>query len=483
MLTSFLAFLFLFVIIGISAVKSSKDTTIDYLLAGHNVKPWLAGLSAVATNNSGYMFIGVIGYTYLTGLSAIWLMVGWITGDMLASFLMHKKLRQATGHTRQHSFLGVLSAWNGENWKTFRLVSGIASLIFLGSYAAAQFNAGSKALVVLFGWDIYSGALIGAVIVLLYCFSGGIRASIWTDAAQSFVMMIAMAIMFFVMMSHFGGWSGTFEKLGQVRKGFLNWFPQGLWGGPYVGAFLFITGWLFAGFGVSGQPHIMVRFMALDQSKHLTRTRWYYYSWFSVFYLLATFVGLFSRLYIPETANFDAELALPKIASHILNPVLTGIVLAGIFAATISTADSLILSCSATISQDIFPQKKFTYNQTKIATVVITVAALGIALFGEKSVFQLVILSWAVLSAIFTPLLLIHSLSWKITEAQALAVQFVSLAVLFTWRSLGLSAYIYELAPAISAGLVMYFLWRAAFFKKEDLKELKSKNPNKTGHK
>jgi len=460
MLTSFLAFLFIFVLIGISAVRSKKDTTIDYLLANHDVKPWLAGLSAVATNNSGYMFIGVIGFTYTTGLSSVWLMIGWILGDLLASILIHKKLRTATSRTKQQSFTGVLALWNNSNWKIFRLVSGIGSLVFLGAYAAAQFNAGSKALSVLFGWDMVSGALIGALIVLLYCFSGGIRASIWTDAAQSFVMMTAMLIMFVVMISHFGGWSASWNELEKVSPDYLNWFPQNLRGGRTAGPIFFVIGWLFAGMGVSGQPHIMVRFMALDHSSHLTRTRWYYYSWFTVFYLLATLVGLFSRLFIPETSNFDAELALPVIARDLLHPAVTGVILAGIFAATISTADSLILSCSATISQDIFQKKKLSYTSTKLATVGITLAALGIALFGEKSVFHLVILSWAVLSALFTPVLLAHSFNWKITESSAISGQVISLAVLFIWRALGLSDVIYELAPSILIATTYLFISR-----------------------
>ena len=109
---SFIAFLSIFVAIGVSSMRKSRHSREDYYLASSSIPPWLVGLSAMATNNSGYMFIGVIGYTYATGLAAIWLMVGWIAGDFLASLFVHKRLREATGISREASYAGVLSHWH-----------------------------------------------------------------------------------------------------------------------------------------------------------------------------------------------------------------------------------------------------------------------------------------------------------------------------------------------------------------------------------
>ena len=124
----------------------AKGTRKDYYLAGSSVPPWLVALSAVATNNSGYMFIGVIGYTYVTGLASIWLMVGWILGDFVASLFIHKKLREATGDTHEASFAGVIAAWHGRKFTTWRRVAAMVMIVFLGAYAAAQISAGGKAL-------------------------------------------------------------------------------------------------------------------------------------------------------------------------------------------------------------------------------------------------------------------------------------------------------------------------------------------------
>ena len=271
---SFLFFLVIFVLIGVSSTLKSKKSNSDYLLAGHDIPPWLAALSAIATNNSGYMFIGMIGYTYTSGLQSIWLMVGWIFGDFIISFFVHKKLRQVTEKKNLLSFGGVLSRWqNGTDFRKLRLLVGLITVIFLGVYAAAQFKAGSKALHVLFGWDYSTGAIIGSIIVFLYCLSGGIRASIWTDAAQSIVMIFAMSMLFFVGVSEVGGFDQYITKLDAVSPGFLSLTPTGLILDNSIGVFLFILGWIFGGFGVVGQPHIMIRFMTVNDAENINKIR------------------------------------------------------------------------------------------------------------------------------------------------------------------------------------------------------------------
>lgn len=193
MIVSFGLFLLLFTLIGLASYWQSRGTQQDYYLASGSVKPWLAGLSAVATNNSGYMFIGVIGYTYVAGLAAIWLMIGWIAGDFLASLLVHKRIKEAASRTGEVSYAGVLSLWGGgDDKRVLQRAIGLISLVFLLAYASAQLVAGSKALHVLFGWPPWAGAVMGSLLVTLYCLAGGIRASIWTDAAQSIVMIMVM---------------------------------------------------------------------------------------------------------------------------------------------------------------------------------------------------------------------------------------------------------------------------------------------------
>jgi SSS family transporter len=419
------------------------------------VKPWLVGLSAVATNNSGYMFIGVIGFTYASGLSAVWLMIGWIVGDWLASSFIHGRLRERASDTAGPTFASVLARWHGADYRHLRRLIGLVSLVLLSIYAAAQLKAGGKALHALFGWPEYLGALIGSAIVLAYCMAGGIRASIWTDAAQSIVMALAMGILLFVSVQAVGGAAELSEGLAAVDPHYLDWFPADLPFGIPLGPLMFVAGWLLAGFSVVGQPHIMVRFMALEASAQMRRARIWYYSWFVVFYAMATGVGLLSRILLPETGSFDAELALPTIALELLPAPLVGLILAGIFAATMSTADSLILSCAGTLTHDLPTQPRRSVVWSKSATFAVTLFALGIALSDNRSVFALVVYAWAGLGAAFGPLLAAYALGYRPSETLALASVVSGVTLVYLWKQVTWLAPFYEGILAMLAGAAL----------------------------
>lgn len=454
MIVSFLVFLGLFVLIGLSSAWRSEGTKKDYYLASANVRPWLVGLSAVATNNSGYMFIGVIGYTYATGLASIWLMIGWILGDFLASLFVHGRLRKATSDSGEVSYAGVLSNWYGQKHHHAQRLIGLISLVFLLAYASAQLVAGGKALHVLLDWPLWAGAVAGAVLVSLYCFVGGIRASIWTDAAQSIVMILAMAILLFVAVSNLGGISDARLELNNI-SGFMDWLPKDLAFAGWLGGALFIASWLVAGLSVIGQPHIMVRFMALDNLKSMRQAKAWYYLWFSAFYCMATAVGLLSRVYLSDTGSFDAELALPTLAQMLLPPVLVGLILAGIFAATMSTADSLLLSCSAAMTHDILPHNIEQTWLLKLTTVVITAFALLLALSNNQSVFSMVIMAWSGLASAFAPLLIFLCFNQRPSQVVSIVAIIAGFATALVWRMLGWQGMVYEGLPGIVVGLVV----------------------------
>lgn len=440
-------------------------------MAGHDIAPWLAALSAIATNNSGYMFIGMIGYTYTSGLQSIWLMVGWIFGDFIMSLFVHKKLRVTTESKNILSFGGVLSRWHGTDYRKLRLLVGIITVVFLGIYAAAQFKAGSKALHVLFGWDYNTGAIIGSIIVFAYCLAGGLRASIWTDAAQSIVMIVAMAMLFFVGIDSVGGFSQYVDKLDMISPTYLNVFPTDLALNNTTGIFLFILGWVFGGFGVIGQPHIMIRFMTVDNPESMTKTKIYYYAWYIAFYAITIGVGLTARLILPESSSFDAELALPMMSQQLLPEILIGVVLAGIFSATMSTADSQILSCSASFTRDIIPREKDSLLVTKVATALVTIIALLVAIYGSQNVFQLVLISWSVLSAAFGPLLFIYSIDKKVNETTAILMVVCGVAVTLLWRGFELGGMMYEVAPGMMSGFLTYYFLDKINWNKMDVED------------
>lgn len=459
MLLSFLFFLSLFAAVGISSYRKSRGTKKDYYLASQDVSPMLVGLSAVATNNSGYMFIGVIGYTYATGLASIWLMLGWILGDFLGSLWIHKNLREAAKRSGESSYAGVLACWQGTRFGAWQKLAGLLSLLFLLAYASAQLVAGSKALHVVLDLPLWSGAVIGGVIVAAYCLAGGIRASIWTDAAQSLVMVVAMGTLLFVATQSVGGLAAAWQAMGQV-EGFLNWYPQDLLLPGVAGGILFALSWLFAGISVVGQPHVMVRFMALNDSKRMVQARCWYYLWFTIFYFMATAVGMLSRILLNDPGSFDAELALPMMAMELLSPIMVGLVLAGIFAATMSTADSLVLSCSAALTHDLLPQRTENTRLLKLATLGITAAAVSWALLNKQSVFSLVVMSWSALASAFAPLLMVLAAGGKPSQKLAIAMSLLGLSTALVWRWAGWHAHVYEGMPGILVGLLVFVIGR-----------------------
>ncbi len=348
---SFLVFLLVFLGIGIASVGKSRGTAEDYLVAGKQVPAWLAGLSAVATNNSGFMFIGMIGLTYAAGLN-----------------------------------------------------------------------------------------------------------SIWTDAAQAFVMLAGMLLLMAGGAELAGGWEAAVVKMADVSPVYMDWFPHK----DALSIVLFILGWLFGGMAVLGQPHIVVRFIALDDPSRINRMRWYYYAWFTFFYGATIVVGLLSRITFPEQTAFDAELALPSMAMQVLPDIWVGLILAALFAATLSTADSLILSCSASVTRDFFVGGEAAHKLwfAKLTTASVLALAVLVALTGADSVFALVLDAWGLLGSAFAPLVIVQALGHRVSQRLSISMVLGGVVVFLTWQQLGLGGLIYSVAPGMSAGLLIYFLGR-----------------------
>lgn len=403
MIISFLICLSIIALIGISSYKYSKPNAKDYYLASQSLNPWLAGLSAMATNNSGYMFIGLIGFTYTVGLSSIWLMVGWILGDFLISKFIHQKINEQTKKTKKHTYASVLGAWSNQKDNLTKFIA-LVSLIFLIVYASAQFVSGGKTLVAIFNWELTTGIFIGSMIVLAYTLVGGIRASIWTDAMQAFIMIFSMLSLVVIGLIAVGGLFSAINQWNEI-PGFLEWYPSSI--NNTFEKIIYPLSWLIAGIFIIGQPHIMVRFMALKKSSLINKARFHYYFWYTFFYFLAFSVGMLSRILINNYSGFDPELALPLIAVDLLNPFVVGIVIAGIFAATMSTADSLIINCSGNISQDLLNKKKLSSFQIKMMTLLVALASILISLFNNDSVFLIVVYAWTLLGISFAPLIIV----------------------------------------------------------------------------
>jgi len=458
---SFVFFLLAFTAIGVLSSRQKSETSEDYLVASRDVNPWLTALSAVSTNNSGYMFIGLIGFTWRSGLEAIWITLGWIAGDLLTWFWVHKRVRQQSEEVKAASVPALLAiSKDGERSTLIAASAGLLTFFFLGTYAAAQLKAGSTTLHALFGWPVWMGAVIGVVVVVVYCFSGGIRASIWTDAAQSIVMMVAMALLLGACVSDIGGWDALMQKLSAIDPKLTEWMPRNL---P-LGFGLYLAGFIFAGVGTVGQPHILIRFMAIDSSDSVAKARNIYFVWYTLFSIAALAVGLYARVLLPDltagvegaAAQAATEAALPTLAVKMLPSVLIGVMLAGIFSATMSTADSQLLSCSAALTQDVFPQYANSYRASKVATISIAVVALFIALTASDGVFALVLIAWSALASTLGPILLLRLAGRPLSGPLALVMMASGLVTVAIWGTTPYADGVFKALPGMVVPMVVY---------------------------
>jgi len=460
---SFVTCLLLFVFIGALSIRRKQASVDDYLTASHQVAPWLVGLSSVATNNSGYMFIGLIGYTYYQGVSAAWLALGWIVGDLFAWRSVHPWLRGFSDDHPVNTVPAVVAQNPAQSGGPLRRMAAVLTLFFLAVYAAAQLTAGSKALHVMFDWPLWLGAVLGAVVVLIYSFAGGIRASIWTDAAQAVVMLGGMVLLLGVGLVQGGAPWVLWRALAGIDAGLVAWTPAA----AELGLALFIAGWVAAGLGVAGQPHILVRTLALRDPRDVPRARLVYFGWYIPFAVFTVLVGLYARVLLGGDA-FDPELALPLMAQAYLPGVLVGAILAAVFAATLSTADSMLLSCSAAISQDLLPGFGQSYVRTKLATALVTAAVLGIALGSPANVFQLVIFAWSGLGATLGPVLALRVARQPLDRLTAGAMMLLGLVIVIGWRSLGLNDAVYEILPAFVGVALLYLARRPRILREQE---------------
>lgn len=449
---SFIFFLLLFTAVGVYAATQKQDSTSDYLLADRQVNPWLVALSALSTGQSGFLFTGQAGYAYTQGLSAIWLAIGWAIGDYLAWLLVFKKLRQVSETTESETVPAFL-AQKQPGYRWIAAISALITIFFLGTYAAAQLLAGSKALNSLFGWNYAWGIIIGAIIVVIYCFSGGIRASIWTDSVQTIVMIGALLMLLVVTLFASGGVGDIFSNLGEIDPNLVKLFPSNLaWG------FMpFFLSWLVAGFGAVGQPHIVVRAMAIDSADNMGKARDIRTICGFITAFTAIFIGLAARVLLPDLN--DPELALLDLSQSLLPGILVGVILAGLFAATISTADSQILSCSAALTQDLFPGLAKSYKFAKIGTLIVTAIVLVIALANNDSVFGLITFAWSILASGLGVLLILRSYEKPVATPVAIAIMLIGIFVSMYWKlGFNLSGAVYEVFPGMAAGLLVYLV-------------------------
>ena len=455
LIASFLLFMCAFAGVGLASMWVKEDTTDDYLVASRGMHPALAALSAVSTWNSGYMFIGFIGFTYTMGYSIIWIGFGSLIGQIIAWVWLYKFIQQSANERGVRSLSSLVSEVNGSPEAK---LAALFSILFLAVYAAAQLTSGGKALYVMLGWSEVVGILIGFVLVVAYCYAGGIRASIWTDAAQSGVMIIGSSLLCYVAMQEIGGFSGLHEGLAAENANLTSIVPADL----NFGVSLWIFAFFLGGLSVAGQPQVVSRVMTLGTDEDRKTAMLWFFAWQIPFLLIMVIIGLASRVVFTGT-DFDPELGLPMLAMETLGPFWVGLILASIFAATMSTADSQVLACTAAFTDDIMPEISQDHKKAKLVTLIIAIFATSISIFGlyvpgGDSVFALVVLAVYGLGSIFVPILIIKWAGYEPDSNHTIAMMTAALVTVILWSISGFGDDIFPSVPGMGAAFIIHFI-------------------------
>ena len=431
---SFILYTIGIVVIGLLAARNAGDNDEAYFLGGRKLGPWVGALSASASSESGWLTIGLVGWAFTSGASAYWILPGVLVGYLFNWLVLAGPLREQSAKLNAITLPDYLSMRFGEGEggrpPILRILAVVVILLAMWLYVAAQFAAAGKAFNAAFDMPYQVGLVTGAGIVLFYTVIGGFRAACWTDFAQAIVMFIALVLFPAWAVFTTGGWSGMTETLAGNESGSLMTFWPEQTGMAFIG-FLFGSGALGINFGYPGQPHVLVRFLALRSRKEAIPGAVIAFTWGILVLWGAVTLGLLARAMTIEGAEWTGPLAdqlaaeaagagetgLVLAAQGMLPGVLSGMVLAAVLAAICSTADSQLVVAASAAASDIYGRliRKGSSGVwvNRLTVLLLGVAAVFLVLDPDVQVFDFVLTyGWAVLGASFGPQILL-ALFWR----------------------------------------------------------------------
>lgn len=471
--------------IGLYYAKRANQSSENYFLGGRSLGPWMAAMSAEASDMSGWLLMGLPGVAYWLGLAdAFWTAIGLALGTYLNWLLVAKRLRRYS--VVACNSITIPEFFNNRFHDKKNSIMGIAALfilVFFSVYAASCFVTCGKLFSTLFGLSYQSMMILGAVFVVAYTFLGGFLAESASDFMQAVVMVIALVGTLIVSTAAAGGLGAVQENLKNI-PGFLAFFgiaspevvdgvqqAQGgvaLFGPAGTYGFLTILSTLSWGLGYFGMPQVLLRFMAIRKEEELKSSRRIATVWVIISMTAAVAIGLLGRVLYPTdlTTVSQSENVFILVTTRLMPPLLAGLAMAGILAATISSSDSYLLIASSAFAKNIYQgilkkqaSDKEIMRVSRITLLVITLIGIVIALDENSVIFKVVSFAWAGFGATFGPLM-IFSLFWKRTTRKgALSGMVAGAAMVFIWKLLikpmGGVFGIYELLPAFVVSCIV----------------------------
>lgn len=457
--------------IGFVLSKRNKSSD-DFYLGGRKLGPLVTAMSAEASDMSSWLLMGLPGLTLMCGLAeATWTAIGLAIGTYINWLIVAKRIRVYSHHINAITLPEFFSKRFKDKQNILTIISALFIIVFFVPYTASGFSACGKLFSSLFGMEYTTAMIMSAVVIVLYCTLGGFLAASTTDFVQSIVMTIALFVVLGFGEGVIHGFDNVFANVSQL-DGFTNLFEgfSVAEGTKLSYGALPVASTLAWGLGYFGMPHILLRFMAIEDEKKLKLSRRVATVWVVISMAVAILIGvvgysLMTKGIVPQyTDSSAAETIIVDISRVISNygfipAIVAGIILSGILASTMSTADSQLLAAASSISQDLLQTSfKIKLNAKKsmlfarLAVIVISVISIFLALNPNSSVFRIVSFAWAGFGATFGPLM-IFSLFWKrINRAGAIAGMVSGAGMVFLWKlvisKLGGAFAIYELLPA-----------------------------------
>ena len=461
---------YLLAMVAIGAYYSKKNkSTDDFYLGGRKLGPLVTAMSAEASDMSSWLLMGLPGVALVAGLAeATWTALGLGIGTWINWLIVAKRIRVYSQKIDAVTIPEFFSKRFGDKKNLLSAIAAVVIIVFFVPYTASGFNACGTLFSSLFGVDYFTAMVVSAIVIVAYTTLGGFLAASTTDLIQSIVMTIALVVVVGFGINYAGGWDNVVVNANSM-PGFLELFNthDASANASTDYSALTIASTLAWGLGYFGMPHILLRFMAINDKNKLKTSRRIATVWVFISMAIAILIGVIGSAVVKNGAvaldSANSQRIIIEISKLISEnnaflAIVAGVIIAGILAATMSTADSQLLTAASAVSQNIFQEFFGKKLSQKTAMVVARCAVICISIVGviwakdEGSVFEIVSFAWAGFGAAFGPVVL-FALFWKRTNKWgALAGMVVGGTMIFVWKyaiaKLGGVFAIYELLPA-----------------------------------
>lgn len=476
-LSAFILYLGAMMAIGLYYSNQQKKLS-QFILGDRKLGPWVTSMSAEASDMSGWMLMGLPGFAYLNGLSAFWTGFGLIVGTWINWVVTSRRLRHYTEVANNSLTIpDYLSNRFEDNKSGLRFICAIFIIFFFIIYTSSGFVSAGKLFNTILGISYTTSLLIGALVVIFYTFLGGFSAVSMTDFVQGTMMFFTVIYIPVAAVIVMGGPSPTIEALAREGADFFSLFPASMDVISVIILVLSSVGW---GLGYFGQPHILVRFMAISNPKELKKSTRIAVGWVVLSLLFAIAMGVIGKAYLTTPLeNANAERVFIVMAETLSFPFLTGLIWSAILAAIMSSASSQLLVTASAVAKDLyhpFIRKEASDKEllliSRITVLGISACALYLASDPNSYIFSIVSYAWAGFGACFGPTILL-SLYWKrMTLKGAYAGIITGGLTVLIWKHFAWFG-LYEIVPGFLFSLIAIYV--ASLLDKEPSDTMKNR--------